>query len=262
MVKYKYVLLSMVIHTLCMGKGYPQAVSKAGMAPQTIEVKLRLRSSSAVVVSPAPLKYNKHLALSFTLDDGYRSAYLTAFPLLHGGKISPPFPDEWKNDEGGDGSYSDGLYYSDGCGKAVPFKLAAAINGAGIRSAPQNRGALSWPEVKELYAAGWDILNHGYHHATKHGTDYEQEVIQNQLAVKKQLGFTMSHFIVPGGEATQVMNSFMNKVPCQTASYRSVRLTVPGRSFRLRKRQILQGWFTIGILSLVTAFHWMQQKNG
>lgn len=167
----------------------------------TVFIHLKLSTNAPVKIRTAPLKYNKHLAFSFTLDDGYRSAYLSAYPLLHGGQISPPFPDEWKNDEGGDGTYAKGLFFSDGCGQVIPFRLAVAINAAGINDMPLSRGHMSWPEVQQLYQSGWDVFNHGYHHATKHGTDYESEAMLNQEAVKKQLGFTMSQFIVPGGEA-------------------------------------------------------------
>lgn len=172
---------------------------KAG--PQSISIRLRLHTAATVKVNKAPLKYDKHLAYSFMVDDGYRSAYLTAFPLLNGGQVSPPFPDEWHNDEGGDGEYSKGLFFSDGCNNAVSFKMGIAINAAAINDKPANRGHLSWPEVKMLSNAGWDILNHGYHHATKHGTDFDAEVRKNEEAVKDQLGFYMTQFVVPGGES-------------------------------------------------------------
>lgn len=166
-----------------------------------IIITLKLKSAIKVKITKADLKYNKHLAYSFTLDDGYRSAYLTAFPLLNGGHISPPMPDEWKNDQGGDGSHSEGLFFSDGCGNKIPFKLGLAINGGSIGDSPINRGHLSWSEVKEMYGAGWDILNHGYHHATKHETNFLKEVTENRTAIEQQLGFTMSQFVVPGGES-------------------------------------------------------------
>jgi hypothetical protein len=167
---------------------------------KTITITLKLKSGAKVKVVKADLKYNKHLAYSFTLDDGYRSAYLTAFPLLNGGRVSPPMPDEWKNDQGGDGSHSDGLFFSDGCGNKIPFKLGLAINGGAIRDLPANRGHLSWPEIKEMDRSGWDILNHGFHHATKNGTNFLKEVTENTLVIKQQLGFTTSQFVVPGGE--------------------------------------------------------------
>jgi peptidoglycan/xylan/chitin deacetylase (PgdA/CDA1 family) len=167
---------------------------------KTVYVKLKLDSAAPFKISVAPLKYNKHLAFSFTLDDGYRSAFTCAYPLLNGGMVSPSIPDEYHNDQGGDGQRSDGLFYTDGCGNKVAFKLAVALNAGIVYDHPDNRARLSWPEVKTLYDSGWDILNHGYHHLSKHGTDYNNEVLQNIKVVKEKLGFTMTQFVVPGGE--------------------------------------------------------------
>jgi len=178
-------------------------IEKDSSKPKIISFKIKLKSADKVKIAVAPLKYNKHLAYSFTLDDGYRSAYLTAFPLLNGGKISNSSINEWKIDQGGDGTTSEGLFYSDGMGNKIPFKLALAINGGSIRDLPENRGHLSWTEVKEMYNAGWDILNHGFHHATKHGTNYLTEVTENKTSIKQNLDFTMSHFVVPGGEGDE-----------------------------------------------------------
>ena len=166
-----------------------------------ISFRLKLKSAEKIKIETAALKFNKHLAYSFTLDDGYRSAYLTAFPLLNGGKISSKNRSEWKNDQGGDGTTSKGLFYTDGLRNKIPFKLGLAINGAAIGNLPANRGHLSWDEVKEMYNAGWDILNHGFHHATKHGTNFLTEVTENTTSIQQNLGFTMSQFVVPGGES-------------------------------------------------------------
>jgi hypothetical protein len=170
-------------------------------APATYVIKIKLSSPAPVSIKKAPLKYNKHTAFSFTLDDGYRSAFLCGYPLLNGGRVSPPFADEWKNDEGGDGSPSKGLYYSDGCGHNIPFRLGLAINAASLKEVPANRGNLSWAEVKTMYGSGWDILNHSFHHSTKHGTDYEAEVLENNKAVEQKIGLSMTQFVVPGGES-------------------------------------------------------------
>lgn len=177
-----------------------EIIEKDSSKPKTISFKIKLKSSKAVKIAVAPLKYNKHLAYSFTLDDGYRSAFLTAFPLLNGGRVSSSSINEWKIDQGGDGTNSDGLFYSDGMGNKIPFKLGLAINGAAIHESPENRGHLSWAEVKEMYNAGWDILNHSFHHFTKPGTNFLTEVTENTASIKQNLDFTMSHFVVPGGE--------------------------------------------------------------
>ncbi|RKR09099.1 putative polysaccharide deacetylase [Flavobacterium sp. 90] len=171
------------------------------LQPKLISFKIKSKSADKVKIQPSALKFNKHLAYSFTADDGYRSTFLTAFPLLNGGKISGKEISEWKNDQGGDGTTSKGLFYTNNLGTKIPFKIGLAINGAAIGNLPANRGHLSWPEVKEMYDAGWDILNHGFHHATKHGTNFLKEVTENTASIKQNLGFTMSHFVVPGGES-------------------------------------------------------------
>lgn len=182
----------------CFGNDYTTKTDST--KTKIISFKIKLKSDNKVKIKPAPLKFNKHFAYSFTLDDGYRSAYLTAFPLLNGGKISSPDKNEWKIDQGGDGTISKGLFYSDGFENKIPFKLALAVNGGLIHDLPINRGRLSWPEIKEMYNAGWDILNHGFHHATKHGTNYLTEVTENTASIQQNIDFTMSHFVVPGGD--------------------------------------------------------------
>lgn len=194
-------------------------IRQTTFSQQVFELKLKLESSEKVNIDIAPLKYNKHLAFSFTLDDGYRSAFTCAYPLLNGGKVSQAIPDEYNNDSGGDGKVSEGLYYSDGCGNKIPFRLAVALNAGIVYDRPANRARLSWMEVKQLNAAGWDILNHGYHHLTKHGTDYKQEVTQNISVVKAQLNFTMSQFVVPGGEHDEGYEHVYEKEAFQAGSH-------------------------------------------
>lgn len=171
------------------------------LQPKLISFKIKSKSADKIKIQASALKFNKHLAYSFTVDDGYRSTYLTAFPLLNGGKISGKEISEWKNDQGGDGTTSKGLFYTNNLGTKIPFKLGLAINGAAIGDFSASRGHLSWAEVKEMYDAGWDVLNHGFHHATKHRTNFLTEVTENTASIKQNLGFTMSHFVVPGGES-------------------------------------------------------------
>ncbi len=200
----KQILLIITVLFLGSFNGFSNGIiEKDSSKAKTISFKIKLKSADKIKIAVSPLKYDKHFAYSFTLDDGYRSAYLTAFPLLNGGKISDSSINEWKIDQGGDGTKSEGLFYSDGMGNKIPFKLALAINGGSIRDLPESRGHLSWKEVKEMYNAGWDILNHSFHHATKHGTNYSTEVTENTTSIKQNLDFTMSHFVVPGGEGDE-----------------------------------------------------------
>ncbi|MHC0442892.1 polysaccharide deacetylase family protein [Flavobacterium sp. 3-210] len=196
----KRILFIVILFFECFTSFSNEIIQRDSSKSKVISFKIKLKSEEKAKIKIASLKYNKHFAYSFTLDDGYRSAYLTAFPLLNGGKISNPNKNEWKIDQGGDGTTSKGLFYSDGFGNKIPFKLALAVNGGVIRDLPANRGHLSWSEIKEMYNSGWDILNHGFHHATKHGTNYLTEVTENTVSIKQNLNFTMSHFVVPGGE--------------------------------------------------------------
>jgi len=153
------------------------------------------------ILVPAPLKYNKAFAWSFTLDDGLASAYLVAFPFLSGGQVSPSYIDRWGKDQGGDGRWYPGLYYTDGCGNRIPFTAALAINGHSIVDSVTGRdGNLSWQQLRTMVAAGWDVFNHGYTHATGRGVHATYEVYANDTAVERHLGYHVTQFVIPGGK--------------------------------------------------------------
>lgn len=164
----------------------------------TITVTLDAHAKDAVV-SIAPLHYDKHFACSFTLDDGMVSAARVALPYFNGGQVAAPFKDQWGFDEGGDGAYHPGLYYTDGCGNALPFKAAVAINGRSIRedSLPVN---LSWNDLKRITQAGWDVINHSYTHATGKDVKATWEVGENTRTVQQRLHRNMQQFVIPGGK--------------------------------------------------------------
>jgi len=166
----------------------------------SLEIQIRSNSASAQF-RKADLKYNKEFAYSFILDDGLVSAYKVALPLFQGGLISPPYTDEWLSDQGGNGSISKGLFYSDGCGHRIPFRASIAINAHKIENDTlAHRGFLSWNEVRTLYHSGWGIMNHGFDHKTQKGSDFKKEIQLNQEAIQAQLGIETHYFIVPGGE--------------------------------------------------------------
>ncbi len=104
-------------------------------------------------ITKAPLKYNKDFALSYMLDDGLKDAYTHAFKLLNGGTA--------------DGQTYPGLFYTDGCGNDINFTMSTALfslnNDKDIHE-PGTDNALiyiTWPEIIEMYKAGWGVINHG-----------------------------------------------------------------------------------------------------
>ncbi|MCD4772235.1 MAG: T9SS type A sorting domain-containing protein [Bacteroidales bacterium] len=106
-------------------------------------------------VEKAALKYNKDFSFCMHLDDGKKDIYSHAFQFLNGGSISgTPYP---------------GKFYTDGCGNDIKFKMSAAVfsleqNGAVDGHDPNGPYAnmnVTWPELIEIYQAGWAVYNHG-----------------------------------------------------------------------------------------------------
>lgn len=168
----------------------------------TISIAVTLGApASTATISIAPLRYHKSFACSFTMDDGLVSAARVAFPFFNGGKVAPAFKDQWGFDQGGDGAYHPGLFYTDGCGNALPFTAAVAIN---ARSIQASTGYLSWNELEHMINAGWDVLNHSYTHATGKDVRAAWEVEENTRVVRQRLHTGMQQFVVPGGKDDQL----------------------------------------------------------
>ena len=137
-------------------------------------------------VTPARLRFNKDFAYSLSFDDGSPETYDNTFPIMSGGTLE-------------NGNLESGAFYTDGCGNEISFKGAISINGFHIQEQPSN-AYMSWEQVHEMYSADWDILNHGYHHCAYDSCDYDAEVIDNTTVVQAEIGFIMTHFVVPSGD--------------------------------------------------------------
>nr|NQU88924.1 T9SS type A sorting domain-containing protein [Bacteroidota bacterium] len=158
-----------------------------------------------LTVSKASLKYNKHFAYSFALDDGREDAYTHAFQVLNGGYL----------DE--NNTNYPGLFYTDGCGNDIPFRASLAWNSVNASYADLHINTpdyITWDKLTEMYNAGWDVLNHSYSHAAYNGTDYNFEIAENRDHVTRLAGIDMSHFVVPSGDSNYIIPAFSqgNKV--------------------------------------------------
>ena len=142
--------------------------------------------SSTPIVTPARLRFNKDFAFSLSFDDGSPETYLNTFPIMSGGTSE-------------NGDLESGAFYTDGCGNYISFRGAISINGWHIHEQP-NEAYVSWEQVHEMYSADWDILNHGYRHCAYDSCDYDAEVYENVNVVQNEIGFTMTHFVVPSGD--------------------------------------------------------------
>lgn len=186
--------------------GLSNVVSQAtlpsnGNDPLSVSIQFDGPVSSATV-SKAVLKYNKDFAYSFTQDDTPESGFSMMYKLFHGGTLK-------------DNTTSNGLFYTDGAGNNVNFKAGVAINGNSVvpnASSNQWDAYLSWNKVQQLFDDGWDILNHSFQHSTSLGSSaaYNYQVAQNIDVVRNQIGFEMTHFVVPTGDKGYYLPAFNN----------------------------------------------------
>lgn len=226
----------------------------AGRRDTLIKLILELeKPCPSFSLEPAPLRYNKDFSFSLTFDDGLASAYLVAFPYFNGGRVSASYMDQWGHDQGGDGLDYPGLFYTDGCGNRKPFQAALAINAASITGGQgdekagnrkgENPGNLSWAQLQTMYAAGWDIYNHGYNHATGTLVDAPSEVRKNNEAVFEHFHFTMNQFVVPGGK-----DDHISQEPYARAAFEQGLLAVHCGNFK-------EDWDLAGSLDSMRSMH-------
>ncbi len=147
----------------------------------------------------ATLKYDKDFAHSFTFDDSLVSAITSGYPILAGGVAD-------------DGNTYPALYYTDGCGGNKVFKAASAfytVNSSGTDLHNGTPSNLTYTQLKTLYNAGWDIINHSWSHANGTGNtpgyslgrpNYSVEIENNRLAIQNNIVQDFPHFIIPAGD--------------------------------------------------------------
>lgn len=143
-------------------------VLNQGIIAQDVGVSIIVTFDSipTVTVTKAPLKYNKHFALSFHIEDGGKDIYTHAFKYLNGGTI--------------DNVTYPGLFYTDGCGNDVPFKMSTSLfsfnndQDIDLHDPYANYASsnLTWTEIIELYQAGWGIYNQGLTSSNSGDPDY------------------------------------------------------------------------------------------
>ena len=97
------------------------------------------------------------------------------------------------------GEMNDGFFYTDGCGNDQVFRAGIAINGFWILDTPFGNNFMTWDEVRMMYQADWDILNHSFSHCSN-GCNYISEVVENVNIVEDRIGFGMTHFAIPSGD--------------------------------------------------------------
>ena len=119
--------------------------------------------------------------VALTFDDGYHSLYTHARPLL------------------AQYGFAATLFLTTG---AVGQPSYDGEPAAFARSAPRGDRPLTWPELRELQAAGWAIEAHGCTHRPLAGlapADQAQELRQSRAAITHYLGHAPAHYAFPYG---------------------------------------------------------------
>ncbi len=181
------------------------AENMPAQSPQPVKVDsvvvLFYNNPDSVTVTKTPLKYNKAFAMSFQEDDSHVDIYNTAYPLFEG-----------------NGS-TGGLYYTDGCGNSITFKMSTAMyifNGLNVdllEPGPYHvPDYLTWPQIKELWEHNWGVENHGVSDPVTGHADYDIQRTQSYAKRKVNDSLYIKVFVQPNqGEAYYV--------PCQNNNY-------------------------------------------
>ena len=153
---------------------------------------------SSFNITKAPLKYNKDFAFSYSFDDGYFQGYSNAYHYMTGGIVNTT------------AVYSHGFYTGDGAGNLVPYRGGYgwfSVNNASSDLHINTPGYITWVQLNETLANGWDVDNHGYSSANcSSNSSCTEEIVNNTVAVYNKTGVNMTQMIKPpNGDHLQYM---------------------------------------------------------
>ena len=141
-------------------------------------------------VTKAPLRYNKKMALSFHTDDGIADVFTVGFPFFTGIQV-------------GNTNYP-GLFYTDGCGNDISFKLSSSVfsftnnDGPDIHLPGNGFGVVTWPQLDSMYTANCAVYNHGLNSNNSSDPAFmNYSIKRNESYIRRQLFET-----APGGVRT------------------------------------------------------------
>lgn len=169
-------------------------------------------------IQKTPLRFNKRIAYSLTLDDGLLDAFTVAKPLFQGGTIAA------------NNTAYPGLFYTDGCGNNQSFRAGISVfsvnNSEEDLHSGTNSTYLTWQQIDNLYENNWDIYNHSYNHASRGWNSsgqlndpfptsiYNYQVTANAAYIQSHTTNQISttHFIVPSGDDAYYQPALSNQM--------------------------------------------------
>ena len=121
-------------------------------------------------VSIAKYDAGRKAAVSYTFDDGIQDQYTLAYPEMKKRGIRATF----------------GI---------IGTKVGGTISATGVADVP----AMTWDQIREMHADGFEIANHGYNHKslTSLGDNWQAEVTMNDDLIEQETGQRPLTFIYP-----------------------------------------------------------------
>ncbi|WP_181305353.1 carbohydrate-binding protein [Rufibacter sp. XAAS-G3-1] len=143
----------------------------------TVQVKFDSAPRSASS-SFADMKYDKSVGFLFVADDAHLANYNLVYKVLHGGTAV-------------DGKTYPGVTYTDGAGNQVGYKWSFAVNGRGDEP---GSAYTQYPQLAEMIAEGFDVMNHTRSHG---GSHRYQEVKELEKEIFQHTGYRTRTGVIP-----------------------------------------------------------------
>lgn len=143
-------------------------------------------------VSIAKYDGNRKAAISYTFDDGIQDQYTLAYPEMKKRGIRATF----------------GI---------IGSKVGGTIKATNSPDVP----AMTWDQIREMYADGFEIASHGYNHKALPNLSEEElhyEVEHNDDVIEEEVGQRPLTFIFPGNSKNDEVIAYVesNHVGCRT----------------------------------------------
>ena len=208
-------LLVLIWLSLLLGAATANLSGQETAPPGVQYIMVNFNTAPANVnVSKSVLRYNKDFAVSFHADDGFQDVYTVGFQFFTG------------INEGGNNF--PGLFFTDGCGNDISFKLSSSIfsysgyNNEDMHQPGNGYGTVTWPQMATMYLNGCSINNHGFTSDAFTEPDYMHYTIRrNESFIRRRLlntivgGVKTRIFVNPNGATPYTDVAF-------AAGYRSV----------------------------------------
>ena len=153
--------------------------NRAGLTKMTVWTDNEIEVVTTPV-SVAKFDGNRKAAVSYTFDDGIQDQYTLAYPEMKKRGIRATF----------------GI---------IGSKVGGTIKATGVPDVP----AMTWDQIREMYADGFEIASHGYNHKNLTSLDDEArtaEVVNNDNLIEQEVGQRPLTFIYPyNGKSDEIV---------------------------------------------------------